>query len=568
MEKLFCRFLTKIGMIDKDTSLKFMKIYNDIYNDNKSINIFELSFQILIAFFNNITSNQKNYMCHNLPLKFYEMHETNKKHKLISLLSKKRMKNKIKLSKYFFKWKNLSNNTKENNKLKKNYNSFNKKNSSNKRNSKNIINNINKMIYPKYSSKESILFDKSNSIEEEGFSLDKIYKSDSQLCLSNTKKCCKNPEKKIFNNFLNNIKYKEINKSTTENKILNSKKKRNFSHSINNINDIKGNKIKKEIRECTFKPKINNLKQSITTSKIYYQPKKEELQSRFDKLYYDNEKYKLSKEIKAIELDNMTNKELTFNPNINYAPNLLNDQKKVKFENRINNFLQLKNKHSDDMKNKMDKEFNRNHSFTPKINKSYSSNSFIPKTYNEKNEFDNFPVYIRLYEESKLRKRKNYERKKDIDDYITNLSNNLNKKISVDFKKINDLYKYKKKSEINEKTRNKVQKEEGITFKPFIYKNKFSKNIHSNFYKRNSKFIEDKEKFIFLNQNSISPKVKISNKEKKEIVKNIVDRLYNESKSRSKNNNECNKYIKSIQESFNNLKNYEYINYHNYNSIE
>ena len=89
MEKLFCRFLTKIGMIDKDTSLKFMKIYNDIYNDNKSINIFELSFQILIAFFNNITSNQKNYMCHNLPLKFYEMHETNKKHKLISLISKK-----------------------------------------------------------------------------------------------------------------------------------------------------------------------------------------------------------------------------------------------------------------------------------------------------------------------------------------------------------------------------------------------------------------------------------------------------------------------------------------------
>ena len=216
----------------------------------------------------------------------------------------------------------------------------------------------------------------------------------------------------------------------------------------------------------------------------------------------------------------------------------------------------------------MDKEFNRNHSFTPKINKSYSSNSFIPKTYNEKNEFDNFPVYIRLYEESKLRKRKNYERKKDIDDYITNLSNNLNKKISVDFKKINDLYKYKKKSEINEKTRNKVQKEEGITFKPFIYKNKFSKNIHSNFYKRNSKFIEDKEKFIFLNHKSISPKVKISNKEKKEIVKNIVDRLYNESKSRSRNNNECNKYIKSIQESFNNLKNYEHINYHNFNSIE
>ena len=127
MEKLFCRFLTKIGIIDKDTSLKFIQIYNDIYNDNTSINIFELSFQILIAFFNNMTLAQKNYMCHNLPLKFYEMHENNKKDKLILLIFKKRMKNKIKLCKYFFKWKNLSN-SKENNKMKKNYNSFNKNN--------------------------------------------------------------------------------------------------------------------------------------------------------------------------------------------------------------------------------------------------------------------------------------------------------------------------------------------------------------------------------------------------------------------------------------------------------
>ena len=41
------------------------------------------------------------------------------------------------------------------------------------------------MLYPKYSSKEGILFDKSNSIEDE-FSFDKIYKSDFQLCLSNS----------------------------------------------------------------------------------------------------------------------------------------------------------------------------------------------------------------------------------------------------------------------------------------------------------------------------------------------------------------------------------------------
>ena len=95
MEKDFCKFLTKIGMIDEDTAQAFIKIYNDIQLEHSDINIFELSFQILITFLNNITNIQKNYMCHNLPLKFYEIHEKNKKDKLISIIMKKRLKNKI-----------------------------------------------------------------------------------------------------------------------------------------------------------------------------------------------------------------------------------------------------------------------------------------------------------------------------------------------------------------------------------------------------------------------------------------------------------------------------------------
>ena len=110
MEKKFCKFLTKIGMIDEDTSSTFIKIYKDIFLENTDINIFELSFQILITFLNNITNSQKNYMCHNLPLKFYELREKNKKEKLISILIKNRLKNKIRLLKHLFIWKNNSKN--------------------------------------------------------------------------------------------------------------------------------------------------------------------------------------------------------------------------------------------------------------------------------------------------------------------------------------------------------------------------------------------------------------------------------------------------------------------------
>ena len=50
MEKDFCKFLTKIGLIDEATSSRFIKIYNDVFRQGNDVNIFELSFQILIAF--------------------------------------------------------------------------------------------------------------------------------------------------------------------------------------------------------------------------------------------------------------------------------------------------------------------------------------------------------------------------------------------------------------------------------------------------------------------------------------------------------------------------------------
>ena len=139
MERDFCRFLIKIGMIDKETSATFIKIYNDIYKEENDLNVFELSFQILITFINNITNSQKNFMCHNLPLKFYENHKKYKKEKLISIIMKNKLKNKFNLLKHLYIWKNNKKHIiKEKlDRITKTINVFKKKNSFIKKNRKN-----------------------------------------------------------------------------------------------------------------------------------------------------------------------------------------------------------------------------------------------------------------------------------------------------------------------------------------------------------------------------------------------------------------------------------------------
>ena len=184
------------------------------------------------------------------------------------------------------------------------------------------------------------------------------------------------------------------------------------------------------------------------------------------------------------------------------------------------------------------------------MSKNYSTNSFFSKTFNDKKESQNskvLPSYIRLYEESKIRNQKQNQKRKEADELLTNLSSNNFNKVILDINKINELYKNKNKSKIEERTKKKVIKEEGITFKPYLYKNKFAKNIYSTFYERNYKFLEDKEKFITLNKNKIKHDRIISPKEKKQIIENVIERLYSDPKSFTITNNGCDKYLKNIK---------------------
>ena len=567
MEKDFCKFLIEIGLIDEDTSSTFIKIYNEILQESQDVNIFELSFQILSTFLNNITNTQKNYLCHNLPLKYFERHEKNRKDKLISIIMKNKLRNKIKLLKYLYKWKNAKKHKKN-----KNLNSFNKYSSLITLYKKNLnntnSNNSHKYINSNYFSNTKLNEEKHKNIKHDAFSYDNTIPKNStpQLYLSETIKNrkCYSGLKGPFKN-INEYNCKNINKSASEDKVSSSKRKKGSSYNSSSTIDVKTTlawKEEKELKECTFKPKINNLKQSssISQNKMSNEQREKELQLRFDKLYHDDQKYRLTKEMKALELEHYSTKDLTFNPNINKTPNLIKDNRKGKFENRIQKFIEKKNKNSEQMKKKMDEEFEQNYSFTPKINspkltKTSTNVSAFSKTFNEKNESSNnnsIPAYIRLYEESKLRSQKKMEKEKEIDEHITSMANSLyKKKAEVNYDKINELYENKEKNKIYEKTKNKVESEEGITFKPYIYKNKLAKNINSNFYERNIKFLLDKEKYINLHQNLLNPKSKISQNEKKRIIKNIINRLYNESGNGSHNigYNNC---IKNFQTDYDN----------------
>ena len=160
-----------------------------------------------------------------------------------------------------------------------------------------------------------------------------------------------NESKEIFS------KTSNLSKNLNKNKVINKKDKKgintyNFklniykTDKIKFINDylknrqgIRFNKVNKkrnlltsieekekiDLEECSFKPKINKpnkifrAKSTINignNSVLNNKRRQQEIAKRFEKLYRDNEKYKVSKELKAIQLENIASQKSTFIPEI------------------------------------------------------------------------------------------------------------------------------------------------------------------------------------------------------------------------------------------------------------
>jgi hypothetical protein len=369
-------------------------------------------------------------------------------------------------------------------------------------------------------------------------------------------------ESKIFNIKRNNIKYNKTQISLNPYEKIkkqkinsNSNAKSSKSHLMTSLEE----KEMKELEECCFRPKINKPKkllrniysfnsfQNLNTNNLSLTNKRIK-ESRFEKLYNDKEKYKMSKEIKSIELENIASSKVTFFPEIKNKIIRLNSDEN--FFKRQEKFLQNKQKHSAEIKKNIDTKYENICSFNPKI----SNYKFIPISNKEKS---NKNIFIRLYQDSKKRLDSQAQLEIEKMNKIVDLSNILNPDKNFDIDTINRLYENKEKQNVIIKTKEKVEKEEGITFKPNIVKNCFFKNINANFFKRNqimnninhrSNNCEEenkKQQETFIKKYN---KNEYTKEQRKKIISNIINRLYNDSMQiKRSSNNIINKNTRSAK---------------------
>ena len=167
-----------------------------------------------------------------------------------------------------------------------------------------------------------------------------------------------------------------------------------------------------------------------------------------------------------------------------------------------------------------------------------------------------FTTFNRLFEDSKTRIRNQNRKRMEQEKYLDNLSNQISReKKKVNYDRINYLYRNDDKKNNMEKTKTKVEKEEGLTFKPLIHKSEYDKRIYSNFMERNySNNKENKDKYLneFNYANNINTKThkKMSKKQKERIIKGFIGRTNTNSlmKSMSSCNKKNNKELKNSKD--------------------
>ena len=555
MEKIFCDYLIDIGLIDSKISTNIINMNKEITKSRKEFSFTDSFFISLMQFFNNLNLNQKKYMCFSLPLRFILMRQKELKKKLKSILFKKYLKEKIIKLKYLLRWMKGE---KLNFKIEKNLNYEIKNN-----------NNI-------------LLDDDSGSIVLEDF------------VFENKKIPDKNNNNK--NKFIICPNKKNDKVEIKKNMSFNNSRSKNNNYFYNNIKDILTTSDRMELlqlSECTFKPSINTGNNTLKNTNSNSQKR-----LTFMKLYQDSEKYKIKRRLKAIEFEKVINNNLTFRPHLCNTPKSVSNFKFDSFEERQKNFINNKKENANKLKINIERNTAKKCSFTPKINKimldfnssavlnnknnltninNTNTNQKFNLTSNEENKqntnlnnntkTNNYngesyyslsttktvPAYLRLYNDSQRRNSSFIQKDNEYQKSINDLANRTNKQfMKVNYDKLFDLYENKEKKTIMEKTKQKVEKEEGITFQPELChnNNKYINRICNDFYARNQNckkntVFKEYEKY---DENKKNEK-KYTDEQKKKIINNIVERLYKEPMNKNNFRNiklkECNKYRKN-----------------------
>ena len=559
MDKQFSLYLTKIGILDKKTSSSIIKYDDD--SINKSFT--DKSFYFLMNYFDNLNEEQKKYMSYYIPLKYKLLTKKYKIEKIKSIFIQLLLRNKFIVLKYFYIWKNKINNLVDDDF--QNIEKFEEKN--------NYDEQLNK-----------IHLSSQNSFSLDDFIIKNLNHNENRIYGRNN-----NKQKNYISNIKGMYNYNTINISSynTKNKSKNlinqakQNKKRNSYKNYNNQNNFrkrsypdkelynasktptnknmnkKGHvltsleeKEMEELKECTFKPKIN--KSMSDKSRYNHTPEyrqsssllsQRRFQSTFDKLYHDNEIYKLSKEMKTIDHEYLLGKKSSFIPKVSNNFNFRKSFTKYdqNFQERQKEYLFNKNKKNEELKRKKDSDCEIMCSFNPRITNDQGQYYQVRKK--EKNL--SVPVFKRLYDDCKQRKNLREQQEKENINKFHELSNKLNKK-KVDNNLINRLHENNKEDVIN-KIREKVDKEKGITFKPNIEQNDYIKNVGSTFEERNKKLLFNKKQALADEKMRQEEYIKnnYGNKNftkdtRTQIINNIIKRLYINPKNVEQKENEEN----------------------------
>ena len=327
--------------------------------------------------------------------------------------------------------------------------------------------------------------------------------------------------KNKYNNQIFNKRSDLKLKFTPHFQILGNNTKSIESQEITKENTTEFVNEQKELKNCTFKPKINKTHiLTIKTDKINNK-------KRIEKLYLDNQR-NLDKRTESILLrDNKLSRETTFQPKF-----VSTSVKKLKknFGLRMQRFNKIKEEKKKKLIQSIETEYNSIYTFSPKLNK--SSSQKINKTTKSKK----IPAYERLYNKGKYPKRKINETN------IEQKSVLLNNK-SVDLQKIQKLYEQYKLLKQKRKNDQKIlDKERGLTFNPLLINgNKYMDKIIPGFFEREKKFMEEHKNHINAYRNFLNKEkekyFKRYSEDNKIIVKNVVNRLYNEEMNKKINFN-------------------------------
>ena len=576
MEKNFLAHLINIGVIDKNSKNKIISIYNSLKEKNENKNQFNKKMtEILLSFFNTLTEVQKKFMCFHLPVKYIKLCQTKIKNKLRNILHINELKNKIILMKYLFRWYRYRHYiSKSNNKNKINIDDTNfdtsknifrqrsyKQLNSNRVKKKisyginnnicnaikdfvNNVNNVNNSNISNYNTK--------NEITENKFAINNINN------INNNQKAKK--ERTLFNK--KNLANFNINLSPDNNENINNSNNRYINNTTNDNkkkkvyinNNYISQLIKNYIPMNINLPNNNMINKEIINSN---ESNENYLSTNINSIHrFENKKEKADEK-------NVVNIKTYINNNNNSNSNIFNTPQTTRRSIPKKNVnIKLRNYNSNNKYNLI--YYNNYNNLNNNIYSENNNNKLDLNLFTEKTPFcereiktietKKYPKYSpgqRLYENGvkKLKKKKKFS--------PTPLRKQKEKSKSVNYKHINSLYKNKKRCKTLEKVKNKVEKEEGLTFKPTLYKNNYIERINSDFMERNySSPRSRKTDYNYNEDNNIDKYKKLNKKEKENIVKGLINRLYKKKKfddneEKDENSFLCKKYeLKGVAGSY------------------